>query len=266
MVNRPAGLGDFEDLALQPVSITFHQGQNKLFKRIALPRGHRAHHAEIDPFDTAVIGQDEDVARMRVGMIETILHELLHIVMGHQIGQVVALIVGQPEAVDFLHARAAREILGQHRRGGVVAVATRRCHALARLVVGKEPLQIVCLVFEIQLFGGGAHHLVNQLLDGQALPFGHHAIVDVDDSLHDGQVVRHRIDDTGTLNLHGNDGAVGKRRLVHLRDGSRPDRILVEIRERLRALFIISGNVATRTPLVSVGLQLQCRLLNHARP
>ena len=223
---------DFQYCALEPVVVALNEGEYQLLERLALARGHRAHHAEVDPLDAVVFGH-HDVSGMWVGVVETVFHDLLHEVVGNEVGQRIALLIGLAHLVDALDGRRADEILGQDRARGVLLVAFRRGNSLTRLVVRVETHEIRFLIGEVELLHRGLHEFADQIFQRQATLILVRELQEFHQALHDGQVVRHRLHDARALDLHSYDLAGGQHSPMDLRNGCRAQGRLVEFREQL---------------------------------
>ena len=168
---------------------------------------------------------------MGVGVEKAVFEHLAHVIVRHEVGQALAGIrIKAGNSIGVLHARPGRKILDQQPRTTQVHVAARAAHARTPGIVLAETLEVFGLDGEVQLVFGGAHQLVYQVFHRQARRAAGHLAVEVHEALHDGKVLRHLLDHARALHLHGHGlPAVCKHGAVHLRDGGRPQRRIVEL-------------------------------------
>ena len=182
-----------------------------------------------------MLGGNEDVARMRVCVEETVFHQLLHVVVGDEVGELVALFPAQAlDGARLAHTRVGEEVLCEQRARRELLVAARGPYTRAVLVVLVEALEIARLDAEIKLVARRAHELVDELLERGPALARREQVVELDDAFHDREVVGDLLDHAGTLHLDGHDLLrVLDNSAVHLGNGGGTDGRVVELLEQL---------------------------------
>ena len=163
-------------------------------------------------------------------MVEAVLEHLVHVVVRDEVGEPLARVV--VEAVDpvgVFDAGPAGEVLDEQTRGAQLGIAARAADPRTAGVAGSEALQVPGLDGEVELVFGRAHQLVDEVFHRQARRAARDLAVKLHEALHDGEVLRDLLDHARALHLHRHDPPASRQHgTVHLRDGGRPQRRVVE--------------------------------------
>ncbi len=174
---------------------------------------------------------DEDVARVHVGVEEVVLEHLgeedLHPALGQQLQVHIAFAqggdVGYRNAADALHHDNAA--------AGVVPDDLRDVQQVAVLEVAVDRGGVRALADQVQLVGDGLFVFVHDLARAQALGLGPVAIGEVREQVHHLEIRADGLEDSRTDHLDHHLAPVLQGGRVHLGDGGRCDRRVLEDRE-----------------------------------
>ena len=244
-----------------------HHTGDHIDEHLALFLGKRAHHAEIDPLDIMIgKGQffllggflfalctlfiflrfdffrfglrcarawfsDEDIARMRVGMIEAVNEDLRSEVVRDKGGDALALIIierSEEFRVAYLFARG--KVFSEDRFTGEFTIAFRAHDRFAVGIVFPEAFQIVRLVGEVELDFRGVLEFHDHALDVDPARILFDELVK--DLLDQGKVPCDRVHHTGTADFDRHNSAVEQFRSMHLPDGGRSQGLVVKRSEQ----------------------------------
>ena len=160
----------------------------------------------------------------------SLVEHLLHPVLRDEVGEVFALVLRYLlEHAVLLETRPAREVHRQHERCAVLLEGARGLDTLARHVVAVEAGEVAHLDGEVHLVFGRALQLVEELLERNLRRARVDELVGGEQAAHEQDVF---CDDLGDAWPHDLDRDLIARLLedgaMHLRDGRRAQRMLVE--------------------------------------
>ena len=231
----------------RPVDVT--AGDTELVKHIDLPIGilgrvgkqgpdqllldartHGADHAEVDDADPPA-RLDEEVARMRIGMEEAVPEHHLQHHPGAVHRHLPAVDAGAVQGREVVHLDAVDPLEGKHAARRLLPEDAREIEGVVVRKVLREPLRIAALLEVIGLGAKRLGELVHQaddviLLGHGPAPAGRRCQV-----AKDLQVLVDLRDDTGSLHLDDDAGAVGEGGRVDLADRGRRQRNVAEAGE-----------------------------------
>ena len=205
---------------------------HKRLQLIAADTRHAPDIAEVEDPDVLAIGQEE-VPGVRVGVVEAVPEDHLEIDVRGPLDERVHVPPDRFDRGPVRERSAFQHAHRQHTRARELGI--RRGDDHIRLVgeVGGEPLQVQQFLSEVDR---AEHHLL-ELADEHRRPIlrelGILLLEIARECLHQIEVVEHLAVGTRVDDLHRDLVAVVKRRAVHLRDRTRPDRVGVERREQL---------------------------------
>ncbi|KAF5028214.1 hypothetical protein DSECCO2_661410 [anaerobic digester metagenome] len=234
------------DLFRERLGVARGHGEKRVFQGAARALVDAPDHAAVEQ-PQPVAGQDQEVARVRVGVEEIVAKDHLQ--------KDVRRVFGQARAARGLLGRGRRggerghglpvELLhGEHAPGALARERARENHARVAAEIGGEVAQVAFLAREIELAQDGAAHFRGH---GQGLvqaQLHDAALGELGQSHGDVEVRAHVLLDARVLYLDHHARPVGERRPVHLADGGRGDgRFLegAEMRLRGRAEFGLDG-------------------------
>ena len=130
-----------------------------------LQRGaHARHHAQVDERDALV--EEEDIARMRIGMEQAIAQHLLEVGAEQRIGQPFAVELEARERAQLGDLGAGDELHRQHARAGIGHDRLRDDDLGDRLQIVADGDEVQRLLAEVEL----AQHRLAELLEQERQP------------------------------------------------------------------------------------------------
>ena len=213
----------------------------------AVTRGQAAHHAKVDVDDLPVAHQH--VARMRIGMEKAEIQHLCGIVIQDLLADLLQVVSCSAQLLEIVDGDAVDVLHDQD-----VLAAQLRIHLRTRdeghiLVQQRELLQVGRFALEIRFLEKRCPQFLDHIAQVEHLPVFDEPRRLPSHDTHDVDILRHGGAHAWPLDLHRHHAAVGKTRLVHLRQGSASERLGVDLGEDLFA-FVTVDRVHGRKHLI----------------
>ena len=205
----------------------------------AVARGEAAHHAKVDVNDLPVAHQH--VARMRVSVEKAEIQHLRGIVVQDLLTDLLQVVSCSAQLLEIVDGDAVDVLHNQN-----VLAAQLGIHLRARdeghiLVQQRELLQVGRFALEIRFLEKRCPQLLDHIAQVEHLPVFDEPRRLPSHDAHDVDILRHGGAHAWPLDLHRHHAAVGKTRLVHLRQGSASERFGVYLGEQLLAFVPVDG-------------------------
>ena len=215
------------------VAAAFGDGEQKLEQILLQPRHDPADHTEIEQRD-AVVGGDEDVPRVWVGMEEAVHQDLLEVGVKHLLGERGAIEFHPGERAQIGDFFARDELHREHARRAVVGDGggDHEPRKFAELLA--QGGEIARLLPVIELLEQALAELLEQLAELVAFPHLGVVIEEIGDVLERLEIFHHPLADLRTLDFHRDRAAVAQRGAMHLAQRRRGHRLVFEILKGFR--------------------------------
>ena len=179
------------------------------------------------------VGQQHDVARMRVGVEHALLQHLLEEGAQQRVGELHAVGDARGAPVDLAHARPVEPLHHEDTRRAEVLVHVRHADVRVGGHGRRDGARVARLDPVVELLPEARRELGDEVVDPVLVAPRGAGLDDVAELFEHREVDAHRLVDARPLHLHHDARAVGQLRPVHLADRRRRHRLPVEAGEDL---------------------------------